>query len=261
MPAADAGTLREGRVVRWNDARGFGFIRPDDGGKDVFLHISCMAGLGPPPVGSRWVFSAAADPKGRGLRVLEAAPAAGVGEPSRIGSSSLAASGAQPTSLQRPRSSRHGRRRGHQGGHATSRRVTRRDQPLRAPPLNPTTWLVAAATLFCLVAVSVRFATTGWVLALYPLMSLVAYLMYARDKLSAIRGQWRVPESSLHLIELLGGWPGAYLAQQMMRHKTAKGSYQAVYWLIVLLHVATATLWLAAPGFVSALAEDLVQRL
>jgi uncharacterized membrane protein YsdA (DUF1294 family) len=70
-----------------------------------------------------------------------------------------------------------------------------------------------------------------------------------------------VPESSLHLIELLGGWPGAYLAQQTMRHKTVKASYQVVYWLIVLLHVATATLWLVAPELVSAIAEDLVQRL
>ncbi|WP_207148041.1 DUF1294 domain-containing protein, partial [Thiohalocapsa halophila] len=84
----------------------------------------------------------------------------------------------------------------------------RRDQTLRPLPLDWRTGLVASATLFCLAAAS-RFGITGWLLAVYPLMSLVAYLMYARDKLAAIRRTWRVPESSLHLAELCGGWPGA----------------------------------------------------
>ncbi len=255
------GALREGHIVRWNDERGFGFIRPDDGGKDVFLHISRLGGLGPPSLGSRWVFNAEVDSKGRGLRVTEAAPAAGEAPPS------LAAPGASETPdasrapRHRPGKARSGRRKSNQSEYARALRAARRDQTLRAPPLNLATWLVAAATLLCLVAASVRFATTGWILALYPLMSLTAYLIYARDKLSAIRGGWRVPESSLHLVELLGGWPGAYLAQQMMRHKTLKTSYQVVYWLIVLLHVVTATLWLVVPEFVSAIARDLVRHL
>jgi uncharacterized membrane protein YsdA (DUF1294 family) len=116
---------------------------------------------------------------------------------------------------------------------------------------------VAAATLFCLAAAATRFGTTGWLLAVYPLMSLVAYLMYAQDKLAAIRRTWRVPESSLHLVELCGGWPGAYVAQQTMRHKTMKQPYQAIYWLIVLLHVGVAALWLVAPGVVLGLLAEL----
>jgi uncharacterized membrane protein YsdA (DUF1294 family) len=116
--------------------------------------------------------------------------------------------------------------------------------------------------MFCLAAASVHFGTTGWLLAVYPLMSLVAYLMYVQDKLAAIRRTWRVPESSLHLLELCGGWPGAYVAQQTMRHKTVKQPYQAIYWLIVLLHVAVAALWLMVPGVVLGLLTDLfgVQR-
>ena len=66
-----------------------------------------------------------------------------------------------------------------------------------------------------------------------------------------------MPESSLHLVELCGGWLGAYVAQQTMRHKAVKQPYQVIYWLIVLLHVAVAALWVVAPGVVLGLLTDL----
>jgi cold shock CspA family protein len=34
--------MNQGRLKTWEDDRGFGFIKPDDGGKDVFLHISAL---------------------------------------------------------------------------------------------------------------------------------------------------------------------------------------------------------------------------
>ena len=60
------------------------------------------------------------------------------------------------------------------------------------------------------------------------------YWDYARDKRRAEAGEWRVSEARLHLLELLGGWPAAFLAQRRLRHKYSKGSYQFVFWLIVL---------------------------
>jgi uncharacterized membrane protein YsdA (DUF1294 family) len=67
-------------------------------------------------------------------------------------------------------------------------------------------------------------------------MSLFTCLAYRSDKRRAEAGQWRIPESMLHLTELAGGWPGAFLGQRWFRHKTSKVSYQIVFWLIVLLH-------------------------
>jgi uncharacterized membrane protein YsdA (DUF1294 family) len=64
----------------------------------------------------------------------------------------------------------------------------------------------------------------------------LTYWIYAADKRRAEDGLWRVPEIHLHLLELLGGWPGAFLAQRRLRHKSSKGSYQFVFWLIVLIH-------------------------
>ena len=49
-----------------------------------------------------------------------------------------------------------------------------------------------------------------------------------------------LPEASLHLLEMLGGWPGAILAQRRFRHKCAKGAYQFTFWVIVLLHQSAA---------------------
>lgn len=70
----------------------------------------------------------------------------------------------------------------------------------------------------------------------YAVMSLLTFLLYWHDKNRARNEGWRTPEKVLHGVELLGGWPGALLAQQRFRHKTRKLSYQAVFWLIVLLH-------------------------
>ncbi len=68
------------------------------------------------------------------------------------------------------------------------------------------------------------------------LVSVITYGMYSHDKQRAVSQGWRVPESSLHLGELLGGWPGAFLAQRGLRHKCSKPGYQMVFWVIVLLY-------------------------
>ena len=75
----------------------------------------------------------------------------------------------------------------------------------------------------------------------YFSMSVVAFMFYYDDKKKAQRGQWRTQESTLHYLELGGGWLGAFLGQVFLRHKSSKESFQLVYWLIVLFHCS---LWL-----------------
>ena len=67
-------------------------------------------------------------------------------------------------------------------------------------------------------------------------MQLIAYFIYGFDKRRAETNGQRVPENILHAVELLGGWPGAFLAQRRFRHKISKTSYQVVFWIIVLIH-------------------------
>jgi uncharacterized membrane protein YsdA (DUF1294 family) len=75
-----------------------------------------------------------------------------------------------------------------------------------------------------------------WVGAYGVLLSGFTYRAYAVDKRRAEEREWRVPEARLHLLELLGGWPGAFLAQRRLRHKCSKRSDQVVFWLIVLAY-------------------------
>ena len=64
-------------------------------------------------------------------------------------------------------------------------------------------------------------------------VSALTVLVYAKDKSAAERGLWRVRESTLHLWSLLGGWPGAYVAQRALRHKTRKDAFLTRYRLTV----------------------------
>ena len=92
-------------------------------------------------------------------------------------------------------------------------------------------WLVALAIL----------AAVGRLPLLVPLwyagLSLIAFAAHATDKAQAAAHGRRVPEQALHLMSLLGGWPGALFAQRQLRHKTRKARFQALFWGTVLAHV------------------------
>jgi uncharacterized membrane protein YsdA (DUF1294 family)/cold shock CspA family protein len=71
------------------------------------------------------------------------------------------------------------------------------------------------------------------VLALYAGASVLAYFAYARDKSAARENRWRTEENTLHVLALAGGWPGALLAQRVLRHKSKKKSFQLMFWITV----------------------------
>lgn len=81
------------------------------------------------------------------------------------------------------------------------------------------------------------------VLWCYGLVSCITFLAYWMDKSAAKQQRWRTRESTLHLLALFGGWPGAYYAQHKLRHKSLKAAFQKVFWLMVLLNLL-AVVWL-----------------
>jgi len=77
------------------------------------------------------------------------------------------------------------------------------------------------------------------------LASAVAIVLYWWDKRTAQKNasagsppQRRIPERTLLLVSLLGGWPGAWWASQYFRHKTQKTSFRIRFWAAVFAHVA-----------------------
>ena len=83
-------------------------------------------------------------------------------------------------------------------------------------------------------------------------LSVITFLVYWWDKSAAKKGSWRTPEMTLHVLSLCGGWPGALIAQQVLRHKTLKQPFRFVLWLTILVNI-TLLVWLAMSGFTSLL--------
>jgi uncharacterized membrane protein YsdA (DUF1294 family)/cold shock CspA family protein len=222
------GTLRS-----WNEDRGYGFIAPTHGGREVFVHLSAFRRDRSRPLpGERMSYELGEgrDGKPQALNVVRSA----LGE--------------DPV-----------RRAAPAGGGARESRPARLDGPDRTPRHDsPTQWGTATfvaipAFLLLYLALAAAWRVPNWVGGAYLLFSLVCFHFYAADKAAAqVKGQRRVPEKTLLLLGLVGGWPGAIVAQQLRRHKSSKLSFRAAFWTTVLMNVLafvllSALLW-SPPG-------------
>jgi uncharacterized membrane protein YsdA (DUF1294 family)/cold shock CspA family protein len=105
------------------------------------------------------------------------------------------------------------------------------------------------AALFCcfLVLASLMGRLPVALIGVYLGASVIAFIAYATDKSAAQSNRWRTKESTLHLLGLIGGWPGALFAQKTLRHKSKKQEFQMVFWTTVVLNCC-ALGWLFTKG-------------
>lgn len=229
-----------GPLTDWNDAKGYGFVVSQDGHTRAFVHIKAFArGSRRPVDGDVVSFEPVTDARGR-----------------------VTATAVQ--FLASPAPMRHQRQAGDEPAASATWPDTvicrLQPRPARNRPAARMTWRVLLVLAwFAALAGAVLSARLGLGLVIaVVILSLVSLAMYAHDKHAARQGAWRTPENSLHLADLVGGWPGGLLAQAWFHHKTAKASFQVVFWLTVAVNVAAIT-WLGLGGGAAAEWRDLLR--
>ena len=184
-----------GILTRWIEDKGFGFIRPDDGGKDVFVHIRDFGEISrQPKVGDVIRYQPAHDGAGK-YRAAD-----------------VAIEGVSRLPSGRP-----------------VRKVA-----LRSTGTSPARHcgVVFVVIFGCVVGgLTVLEKIPIIIPFIYFIVSCCTFIVYAFDKSAAMGNRWRTKEKTLHLLGVMGGWPGALIAQRMFHHKSKKTEFLATFWL------------------------------
>jgi len=220
---------KQGTVVRWNSEKAFGFIRCPQIPADVFFHLRDFSGPGKPTDGMQVTFEDI-HVGGKGPRALSV-------EPARNTIVNEAPPPAPPVQAELlPRSPPSSRSR-------SQWQKRREERPL---------WIGVGLMAFWLLLwlVGIGLGRFPWViLTAVVLLNLVTFYMYWRDKHAAINEVQRTPEDWLHALAVVGGWPGAWFAQQILRHKTSKQPFRTIYWGTVAANTLALLGWVAWPAF------------
>jgi uncharacterized membrane protein YsdA (DUF1294 family)/cold shock CspA family protein len=217
---------KQGTIIRWDDERGFGFIRSPQTTADIFFHIRDFHGGDP-----------------AGLRI---------GLPVTFEEIHVGGKGPRAVAVQ-DGSPRRAAAPAHPGARTAARTPARKPwhRPHPRPDCRATssagTWftlaLMAGYTAALFWAVWHRHLP-WWVLPASVLLNMATFFVYWVDKYAAQQRHWRTPEVHLHAWALAGGWGGAWWAQRILRHKVSKESFMSQYWLAVIVHCAAVGAWL-----------------
>lgn len=188
----------QGKIIKWHDDKGYGFIRATEDSKDVFLHVSDIHNLKRRPEANELVtYELSQDNRGR-FR------ASNVSYQENL------------TNLNNAES---------QASYSVTFLL-----------------FIIAFCVFVAERIIKGFLPVAYIFILIG-ANLLIFLYYYQDKTSAIKRNWRTPETKLHMLSLAGGWAGAYIAQKIFNHKHKKKSFMLTYKLTVLLNCLAITLF------------------
>ena len=201
-----------GTVVFWRDDKGFGFVLCEQNQQKLFFHIrDLVSGNARPEKGDKICFALQQDKQGRDI----AAPWAFI----------TAKDAVLPIGQQQ-------------------------SLPDDAIDIRYASQIALLFRLSFLAAVimALLYGQLNYVLPLlYIEASLFTYWLYKADKEAAIaRHGNRLAEESLQLFSLIGGWPGAYIAQQQLAHKRSKISFRREFGFVIAGN-ALLVIWLLSP--------------
>jgi len=188
----------KGKLIKWNADKAFGFIAPNGGGDNVFIHKNALSNRKRlPKVNDVITFSIAKDKQGRYC--------------------------ADDATF---------------SGEKLKKKQTKR--------INRFSIVLSVIFLGILTTAYLLGHLPQKLVIVYFSASVITYFAYAFDKSKAQHGKWRTQESTLHLFALVGGWPGAAVAQQLLRHKSQKKAFRIGFWFTVVVN-SGALLWLISP--------------
>ena len=189
----------QGTITEWRDEQGFGFVTAHGSTQRVFVHIKAFTDRTKRPLlGQIISYQQVVDSTGR-LRAM-----------------SIEYPVQRSVSSHKP--SRH--------------KVSTAQESSSFLTLFPIAFFIFL--IYCVVKLGLPFH----IIAIYFGASMLTFLVYALDKSAAQAKRWRTKEDTLHVLALLGGWPGALMAQNWLRHKSKKTSFQVIFWITVALNCA-----------------------
>lgn len=176
-----------GKIVTWNNDKGFGFVKPESGSKNIFIHVNEFNWK--PQVGQKIIFTMGKDKRGRTC-----------GKTATLKGEIVASERPQISGL--------------------------------------LLMLFAWVALAVMLVIGVTFFENWLFAAGLVVISLLTYAFYWFDKNAAQGNARRIPESTLHLLSLMGGWPAALIAQQKLRHKTQKQPFKSILYITIIMNIA-----------------------
>ena len=152
-----------GKVIEWNDQKGYGFISPVIGYERIFFHISALKNRNVrPKLNDEVSFEVSQDKK------------------KRLNASNVVVTNARAL---------------------------------------PVTLLFSCSYLLFVAGSIFMLNASIWLIVVYIGLSMFTFLMYAWDKSAAQKSEWRTSEKTLHLLSLIGGWPGALVASSAKQRR------------------------------------------
>jgi uncharacterized membrane protein YsdA (DUF1294 family)/cold shock CspA family protein len=190
----------KGKLLKWDNHKAFGFIAPNGGGDDIFIHKMAFSNCKRTPhVNDEITFSVVQDKLGR---------------------------------------------------YCADQAIYSGEKLIKKQAKNMSKFSIMLSIIFLgLLPVAVIMGYIPKSLALsYFIISFITFIAYALDKSKARRNAWRTPESTLHLLALIGGWPGAAIAQKTLRHKSQKTAFRIVFWLTLVVNNSVLVWLLSSHG-------------
>lgn len=201
-----------GKIVKWNSERGFGFVKTAEVADDIFFHVNTLVGK-----------DEISPQQNESVTVY-----------AKYDDDKKRWSATKITS--------------HKREQLRAEREAKEHALIR-PMKDKLKWVAPVVGIWLLLVYGVSLALG----TSYLLISLITLAIYALDKKYALDNTSnRIPENTLHVLAVMGGWAGALVARFLFRHKTQKQPFVQLFWVTVALNVAI-TIYLVLSGSLKAI--------